>query len=256
VAVNLLQYGDPYGTSDNPLAKAPAPSYDPAAAVQPDTGTPNLGAGVDALGQWLAAQRAKSRQMGLLGDNGLPTQAGAVDAAQKYGSALLMGSTAPGIRAFHGSLDDFDAFDAAKVGSGAMADRWAPGTAHADEYYLTTDRQHAAHYGDNVHEFQIDVPLLQKDAKAELEAWAKDQGYDSAQQHINDYYDGSVYDAIDADNYYKDALSEAKKAGFPGVHVSFGDLKDRLGDRMVPMGDTIILHDPSVAVKTGTKKAP
>jgi hypothetical protein len=221
------------------------------AAPPPDT---SQGAGVAAAGQqawqWLQDQRAESTRQGLLDpDTGLPTQVGAVDAAQKYGSALLMGSTAPSIRAFHGSLDDFDAFDAAKVGSGAMADRWAPGTSHADEYYLTTDRQHAAHYGDNVHEFQIDAPLLQKDAKAELEAWAKDQGYDNAQQHINDYYDGSVYDALDADNYYKDALSEAKKAGFPGVHVSFGDLKDRLGDRMVPMGDTIILHDPSVAVK-------
>jgi hypothetical protein len=40
VAVNLLSYGDPYGLSDNPLAKAPTPTYDPAAATQLDTGTP------------------------------------------------------------------------------------------------------------------------------------------------------------------------------------------------------------------------
>ena len=93
MAVNLLQYGDPYGLSDNPLAKAPPPSYDPAAAVQPDTGTPTLGAaasgGVDALGQWLAAQRAKSVQMGLLDANtGWPTQAGWADAAKQYATTF------------------------------------------------------------------------------------------------------------------------------------------------------------------------
>ena len=124
--VNLLQPDDPYSTSSNPLARAPTPTYDPATAVQPDTGTPTMGqavtSGVDALGQWLAAQRAKSVQMGLMDANtGMPTRAGAVDAAQQYGNALLMGTTAPGIRAYHGSPHSFEAFDTSKIGTGEGA---------------------------------------------------------------------------------------------------------------------------------------
>jgi hypothetical protein len=59
MAVNLLQYGDPYGTSDNPLGRAPAPPYDPATATLPDTGTPTV---VDPLVDWLASMRAKHQR--------------------------------------------------------------------------------------------------------------------------------------------------------------------------------------------------
>ena len=59
MAVNLLQYGDPYGLSDNPLGRAPAPPYDPANATLPDTGTPTV---VDPLVDWLASMRAKHQR--------------------------------------------------------------------------------------------------------------------------------------------------------------------------------------------------
>ena len=207
----------------------------------------------NALANWVTQQRQISADRGLWNDKtGLPTGAGIVNAGQQYGNALLMGTTAPaakGITAYHGSPHDFETFDPARVGSESMADRWAKGTAHKDEYYLTTNPQHAESYGMNVHQFQIDQPLLQKDAKAELETWANDQGYPSAQQHIDDYYEGSPYAALDADNYFKDAISEAKRAGFPGVQVSFGDLKMKQGGRKVPVGDVIVLHDPTVANK-------
>ena len=86
---NALQITDP--NSDNPLAQAP--SW--ADAAQSVAGT--VGSGVDALGQWLAAQRAKSSQMGLWNDQtGLPTGKGFVSAAGQYGNALMMGTTAPG----------------------------------------------------------------------------------------------------------------------------------------------------------------
>ena len=143
MATNLLSYGDAYGTSDNPLGKAPTPLYDPAVATQPDTGTPTYGAavssGVDALGQWLAAQRAKSRQMGLMDASGWPTQAGAVDAAQQFGNALLMGTTAPGdvpppgILAYHGSPHSFDQFDASKIGTGEGAQAYGHGLYFAEK---------------------------------------------------------------------------------------------------------------------------
>lgn len=182
------------------------------------------------------------------------------DARAQYPNALTMAPAAPRqpvrepLRVFHGSLDDFEAFDPSKVGSGPMGNRWVEGTKHADEYYLTTNKQHAGTYGPVIHEFQVDQPLYQKDAKAELEAWAKDQGYDSAQEHIDDYYEGSIYDALNLDDYLKDAVREAKKAGFPGVQVSFGDLKMRHGDRKMPVGDFVVLHDPSAATKVGSQR--
>jgi hypothetical protein len=175
-----------------------------------------------------------------------------VNAAQQYGNALLMGTTAPTrLRAFHGSLEDFSSLDRSKVGSGAMSDRWAADAKHADEYYLTTNPEHAEHYGPVVHEFEIGKPLYQKDAKADLEAWAKSEGYDSAQKHLDEYYEGNIYSALDLDNYLKDALSEAKAAGFPGVHVSLGDLKN---PRRKPFGDFIVLHDPSVATRVAARQ--
>ena len=86
---NALQIADP--NADNPLAQAP--SW--ADAAQSVAGT--VSSGVDALGQWLAAQRAKSAQMGLWNDQtGLPTGKGLVSAAGQYSNALMMGTTAPG----------------------------------------------------------------------------------------------------------------------------------------------------------------
>ena len=69
--------------------------------LPPDSGAPTQAQGVtqagSALWQWLQGQRAQSRQMGLLDPaTGLPTQAGAVDAARQYANALMMGTTAPG----------------------------------------------------------------------------------------------------------------------------------------------------------------
>src|SRR6476660_8047942 len=97
---------------------------------QPQPGQPVLGQAptqadawdynTDAVGNAIAAQRAISEQRGLWA-NGAPTQAGVMDAAGQLGQSLLMGSTAPGIRAFHGSPHSFDAFDLGKIGTGEGA---------------------------------------------------------------------------------------------------------------------------------------
>ena len=85
---NALRIADPRGDPDNPLT-AGSPTW--ADAYTQTT---------DALGTWLAAQRAKSANMGLWNDQtGLPTGAGVVNAGQQYGNALLMGTTAPGGKA-------------------------------------------------------------------------------------------------------------------------------------------------------------
>lgn len=122
---NALQIADP--NADNPLAQAP--SW--ADAAQSVAGT--VSSGVDALGQWLAAQRAKSAKMGLWDDRtGLPTGKGLVSAAQQTGNALLMGTTAPGIRAFHGSPYDFERFDTSKIGTGEGAQAYGHGLYFAE----------------------------------------------------------------------------------------------------------------------------
>jgi len=57
---------------------------------------PTWAGAYDYAADWIAQQRAISSQRGLWDDAaGRPTAAGVVDAAQQYGNALMMGTTAP-----------------------------------------------------------------------------------------------------------------------------------------------------------------
>ena len=142
---NVLQITDL--NADNPLAQAP--SW--ADAAQSVGGT--VSSGVDALGQWLAAQRAKSAQMGLWNDQtGLPTAKGLVSAAQQTGNALLIGTTAPGIRAFHGSPYDFERFDTSKIGTGEGAQAYGHGL------YMAENEAVARGYRDELAGFKLAFP--------------------------------------------------------------------------------------------------
>ena len=109
-------------------------------------GAPSLGqavntAIVDPIQQWVAAERAKSIQMGLMDPKtGLPTTAGLVDAAKKYASGLLVGTAAPeaapeaaGFTAYHGSPHSFDQFDTSKIGTGEGAQAYGYGLYLADK---------------------------------------------------------------------------------------------------------------------------
>jgi hypothetical protein len=85
----------------------------------------------DSLANWVQSQRADASARGLWNDStGLPTQAGMINAMQQYGGALAAGTSAPegaGIRAYHGSPHDFDAFDASKIGGGEGAQAFGHG---------------------------------------------------------------------------------------------------------------------------------
>ena len=76
---------------------------------QPDDSGTDQGAALaqtyQAVTDYLAKQRAQSAEMGLWDDqSGMPTAKGLLDAAQQYGNALLMGTTAPEtVRLFHGT---------------------------------------------------------------------------------------------------------------------------------------------------------
>lgn len=116
------------GVTDNPLW-APDPNrVDLADAWRSTVGT---------VGDYLARQQQQSRDMGLwtggsIFEGGHPTVAGASDAAQQFGNALLMGTTAPGIRAFHGSPYSFDRFDSSKIGTGEGAQAYGHGLYFAE----------------------------------------------------------------------------------------------------------------------------
>jgi hypothetical protein len=107
-----------------PLAPEDAASVGPAQAY---TSTK------DALSSWVDAQRAKAVEQGLWDpDTGFPTLKGMHEAAQQYGGALVAGTSAPGVRAFHGSPHDFEAFDAGKIGTGEGAQAYGHGLYFAE----------------------------------------------------------------------------------------------------------------------------
>ena len=101
-----------------------------------DTST-DLGAGLaqtyQAVSDYISRQREQSRQLGLLGDNGLPTQKGVVEALRDTAQGVMMGTTAPGdvpppgIVAYHGSPHSFDQFDTSKIGTGEGAQAYGHG---------------------------------------------------------------------------------------------------------------------------------
>lgn len=150
------------------------------------------------------------------------------------------------IRAYHGSLHDFDVFDPALIGSGATDGRFASKPYPA--FYFTTSPEHAALYGKPI-EFLIHGRLASVDARRELSQWARENGYRSAQEMINRYYDGSVYSALDADEFFLRALRDAQSAGFDGVRIRFGDLKHRVGERTIPLGDVLVLGRSDIVTR-------
>jgi hypothetical protein len=213
-------------------------------------------ANTKAYGDWANQQQQAEIRTGMRDAvSGELTDAG--QRQQMFGAAMgiALGTTAPGFKgpgliAYHGSpVGDLTALDLAKTGTGAFAGRFAEGNTLEPQAYLATEPSHAASYGENVHKFSIDAPLLEKDAVPELQNWAKELGYSGAQEMIDKYFDGNAYEALRADEYFLDAVREAKTAGLPGAKVSFGDLKDSTTGTNRKIGDVIILHDASVATK-------
>jgi hypothetical protein len=136
--------------SDNPnqlLRLGQAIQPQPQNALAP---RPTWAGAYDYAADWLAQQRAISSQRGLWDDAaGRPTAAGVVDAAQQYGNALMMGTTAPRasllenpafagwfgksrvaneagepLTVYHGTRADIAEFDAAKGKSKTDAPSW------------------------------------------------------------------------------------------------------------------------------------
>jgi hypothetical protein len=231
---------------------------DPTASANPLTqGTPSQGAALASTGQmiadWSAEQTRKSVEMGLWDpETGLPTEAGVLDAARQYANAMLLGSTRPKtmnpIRAYHGSLADFTTFDPKLTGTGATAEvgRYAKPTEFPQAMYLTTERGHAEDYGTPM-AFDITGKVKNYNAVSDLKSWAKDMGYKTPQAMIDDYYGGSVYEALNADQYFAEKIEEATASGHKAISVDFGDLVSRRGDTgKQRLGKVFLVADPTM----------
>jgi len=140
---DLAQFApQPIGTPPNDLLNQRTPWADAATAAQ----------------DWITQQRQISEQRGLWGPQGI-TGAGVLDAAGQTANALLMGTTAPGFKAYHGSPYDFSKFDTAAIGTGEGAQAYGHGLYFADSEGV------ARSYRDNLSapdpQFQINKqPLL------------------------------------------------------------------------------------------------
>jgi hypothetical protein len=225
---NALQITDPNADSDNPLAQAPS-----WADAMGATGAA-VSTGVDRLGQWLSEQRAKSAKMGLWNDvTGLPTGAGLVNAAQQTGNALLMGTTAPGVRAFHGSPYDFERFDPSRIGTGEGAQAYGhglyfaekEGTARSYRDALTVDprdqlNRDLAQFKSLGSQNQSDTMIqsyLENNTNADLQALAKDPRAVDSIKRILAGYDPSMNshtsDALNAYGYLDKTLPPVGSSG-------------------------------------------
>jgi hypothetical protein len=119
--------------SQAPLSLLQPPDDRPP-VLQPDPRADALGTVYQQVMDAMEAQRRISAERGLWDDNtGMPTKAGLLDAIGQAGTAVALGTSAPGdapppgFTAYHGSPHQFDAFDLSKIGTGEGAQAYGHG---------------------------------------------------------------------------------------------------------------------------------
>jgi hypothetical protein len=152
---------------------------------------------------------------------------------------------------YHGTENEFTQYDFDYKGTGGWS-RLSVGYANAkNEIYLTSSLSHAEAYGQYVMPlFTRIINPLKNNAKRVLESWRKEElkQYPTVQKMIDEYYEGDVYNAIDADGYFQNLAIEAKLKGKDGVIVDFGDLKHK---SIGTLGKVIIVFSPT-QIKSAT----
>ncbi|HEE9631287.1 TPA: hypothetical protein R8E83_003568 [Escherichia coli] len=149
---------------------------------------------------------------------------------------------------FHGTYNEFTKLTTDFFGEGAFQrlDKISR-TNYTPCVYLTSSKDHAAVYGEKIYSFDISVDGIEVVSFAqELEEWAADQGYNSAQEMINDYYDGSIFDAMNADQEFEQLVRRAISEGKPAIIADFGDLYDTCTGRKFKAGQVVMVIDPSI----------
>lgn len=189
-----------------------------------------------------------SRGIGRTGLNAMEaasTNAGAIPALRgpmaAQGGALKIGGQMD--RWYHGTDAAFDSFDLSKFGNGAFQNLTLGGKGRRPAVYLTNNREHASLYGPNVLEVEGNLTSAHnKSAKPELTKWAKENGYKTAQEMIDDYYKGDAYDALNVDALLDGAVKEAVASGKSVATVDFGDLRHH----GKPIGKISVVADPAL----------
>jgi hypothetical protein len=139
------------------------PPIEPNALLRPPTQADAWSQNTGAVGDWMAQQRAISAERGLWNDEtGLPTQAGVLDAARQASMNLLLSTSAPGFKAYHGSPHSFDRFDVSKIGTGEGAQAYGHGL------YFAENEGVARGYRDN-----LTVKPITPELKAAQDAYNK-----------------------------------------------------------------------------------
>lgn len=179
------------------------------------------------------------------------------------GDALLSaGATGKGAMAkapvtwYHGTTAPFEGAPSLdKFGTGAFMERDLAASGFKPAVYMTDDLSHAQQYGDHIISGGIPEDQMHPvDAVGPLTSWAKELGYGrDAQKMIDDYFDGSLYQALDADSFFNDAAAKAANAGKKAAVVNFGKLKGRDNGRTYG-GKVAIVLDPSIITNSAPLK--
>ncbi|ECI6681029.1 hypothetical protein EHE65_07280 [Salmonella enterica subsp. enterica] len=112
--------------------------------------------------------------------------------------------------------------------------------------YLTTSKGHAEVYGEYIYECEMSYQPEVVDFVEGLEQWAQESGYESAQQMIDDYYEGSVFHAVTADYEFEVLARRAIAEGKPAIIADFGSLIDSSTGSKFKTGQVVIVVNPEI----------
>ena len=164
-----------------------------------------------------------------------------------FGDSKVVDADGKPLVVYHGTNKAITKFALSKAGSGAWTNKYVgevPPNLRA--IFMTSDEGHASAYGENVMPLYVSLqnPMM-IDAAAVLEAWRADEEpeFADAQELIDEGYDGSLYQAINADGLMNDAILDARKNGHDGVIVDFGDLTGSKAEGGSP-GKIVIAFEP------------
>lgn len=151
---------------------------------------------------------------------------------------------------YHGTDEEFSAFDMSNFGE-------TYGTQGEPAIYTTTNRNHAAMFGDEIKELtlkgnhkQIDANKRLKETYDSFDSYQKKEVYDvesgeyipeevSFDDWVDSLDEDDIYSVLNLDDMLGNEAAFAKKEGFEGITVDFKDLSDRLD-----IGNVNLTFDP------------
>jgi hypothetical protein len=173
----------------------------------------------DMLGALSPQQNAMLHDAYVRGETGADM---AMDEASRMARAKEMGFDVD-TPLYHGSENlPFDRFESGYDGASAAVGR--PGLSNGD-IYLAPDIDHARVYGEPSNALFAKGGRDSVNVRPDLEDWAGYEGSSSAQEMINDMYDGDFFTAASFDDTLKDAATTSRSGGASGVDVSAGGLR-------------------------------